>query len=214
MRSALGSYAAVELSGIGAFVRPRIIGRSLFSLSILDLDEERCARRQFRGQGRRRLAASQVVLPKTRDTARSQNLFLVRTNSFRPPGHLRQRFRDPPGSTQIQIPEPRDFVYVSLVCILRILSIPRLKLNNLPKRSGMEKLLPCLKYLLKRPHRICVHLIGDLQKALIEVPDGTRWSLSIQSLLRVRIDAQSSLRVLELPSPNDSVSEMLSWFDA
>ena len=89
-----------------------------------------------------------------------------------PSRQLRQRFRDPPGHIQIHFPEPRDFVDVSLICILGIFGIPRLKLNNLPKRSSVEKLLPCMEYLLKRTHRIRVHLVGDLPKAIIEVTDG------------------------------------------
>jgi hypothetical protein len=42
-------------------------------------------------------------------------------------------------------------------------------LNNLPKRSGVEKLLPCTKYILQRSHRILVHLVGDLPKAIVEL---------------------------------------------
>jgi hypothetical protein len=52
------------------------------------------------------------------------------------------------------------------------LGIPRLKLNNLTKRSGIEKLLPRMEYMLERPHRMRVHLVSDLPKAIIEVTDG------------------------------------------
>jgi hypothetical protein len=45
-------------------------------------------------------------------------------------------------------------------------------LNNLPKRSGVEKLLPCTEYILQRSDRILVHLVGDLPKAIVELSNG------------------------------------------
>ena len=81
--------------------------------------------------------------------------------SFCPSRHLSQRFRDLSGYIQIQIPDPRDFVDVNLVRVLGILSILRLKLNNLPKRSGVEELAPRMEYMLDGAHRILVHLVGS-----------------------------------------------------
>src|SRR5262245_14944435 len=46
-------------------------------------------------------------------------------------------------------------------------------LNNLPKRSGVEKLLPCTEYILKRSDRILVHFVGDLPKAIVELSNGS-----------------------------------------
>jgi hypothetical protein len=46
-------------------------------------------------------------------------------------------------------------------------------LNNLPKRSGVEKLLPCTEYILQRSDRILVHRVGDLPKAIVELSNGS-----------------------------------------
>jgi hypothetical protein len=46
-------------------------------------------------------------------------------------------------------------------------------LNNLPKRSRVEKLLPCTEYILQRSDRILVHLVGDLPKAIVELSNGS-----------------------------------------
>jgi hypothetical protein len=86
--------------------------------------------------------------------------------------HLCPRFRHPPGHIHIHLPKSRDFANVSLVCVLHILGIPRLNLKNLPKRSCVKKLLPRMEYLLKRPHRIGVHLFSDVAKAIIEFTNG------------------------------------------
>ena len=52
----------------------------------------------------------------TQRRSRTGKLFLVRTNSFCP-FRQRQRFRNPPGYIQIHVPEPRDFIDVSLICV-------------------------------------------------------------------------------------------------
>jgi hypothetical protein len=46
-------------------------------------------------------------------------------------------------------------------------------LNNLPKRSGVEELMPCTEYILQRSDRILVHLVGDLPKAIVELSNGS-----------------------------------------
>jgi len=46
-------------------------------------------------------------------------------------------------------------------------------LNDLPKRSGVEKLLPCAEYILQRSNRKLVHLVCDLSKAIVELSDGS-----------------------------------------
>jgi hypothetical protein len=46
-------------------------------------------------------------------------------------------------------------------------------LNDLPKRSGVEKLLPGTEYILQRSDRILVHLVGNLPKAIVELSDGS-----------------------------------------
>jgi hypothetical protein len=43
-------------------------------------------------------------------------------------------------------------------------------LNDLLKRSGVEKLLPCTEYILQRSDRRRVHLVGDLPKPLLNSP--------------------------------------------
>jgi hypothetical protein len=47
-----------------------------------------------------------------------------------------------------------------------------LKLYSLPKRSGVEKLLPRTEYIFERPHGILVHLVGYFPKAIVEVTNG------------------------------------------
>jgi hypothetical protein len=49
----------------------------------------------------------------------------------------------------------------------------RLMLNDLPKRSGVEELLPGMEYVLQRSDRILVHPVSDLPKAVVEFSDGS-----------------------------------------
>jgi hypothetical protein len=87
-------------------------------------------------------------------------------------------------------------------------------LNNLPKRSGVEKLLPCTECILQRSDRILVHLVGDLSKAIVELSDGSAGRFQPTRSYVLVFATDFFLLGLELPAPPACAFDSLSWLYA